>query len=154
MTKPSQWNDSLLNLNGAMPPHASASWRGKIKKQTSPCESCELLMLGTGSPEASKPQGWSGRPCFLFSMAVVALGAGQKMPVFIENSLKHQGCPLSPHAGMSENWKPVVAHPDWLPRLGECGSSACFPPACPGVRGCPSLTDGVNAYYTTSSFVA
>lgn len=42
MTKPSQWNDSLLNLNRALSPHSSAYWRGKIKNWAWPCESCKL----------------------------------------------------------------------------------------------------------------
>lgn len=63
-------------------------------------------------------------------MHVIALGTGQKTRVFIKTGRKHQGSPLSLHAGMSENWKPTVVHSDDHPILEDVGLLPAFlPPA-------------------------
>lgn len=62
----------------------------------------------------------------------------------------HQGKLLNPHGGRSESWKPRGPNIDLVAHRGGCASSACFQSQKAHIL----KPNGVNAYYTLSSFVA
>lgn len=149
MTKPSQWNYSLLNLNRALSPHSSAYWRGKIKNQASPCESCKLSAVR----RVASPRDRAGDP--------VSCSACTSLPWEPDRKC---GC-LSRLAGSTKAslWAYMLGcqrtgSPRWSiltdhPILEDVGLLPAFLPPAQESEGAHPWPDGVNAYYTTSSFV-